>query len=270
MRVTVCAALAVGFACTTSGSPGAASPPVTAGSGISIGGTSASGYTVSVDASVVRTTSQADARYLGVGAQAADSARLGGTAATSFQTTNQADARYLGAGAQAADSARLGGTAATTFVQKGTGGDIDLGAGRVVLTVNGKSSSVFGLYCGITATATKGALAGPGNTSGYVAGKAICEQTCGTPLAHMCTLAEMVKSSELASFAVPAARAGGWVSSGGMWQAQYATYDINDCAGWHDPGTASGASVFYLNNGGGLPVPSFSRCDQAEPILCCE
>lgn len=239
MRVTVCAALAVGFACTTSGSPGAASPPVTAGSGISIGGTSASGYTVSVDASVVRTTSQADARYLGVGAQAADSARLGGTAAT-------------------------------TFVQKGTGGDIDLGAGRVVLTVNGKSSSVFGLYCGITATATKGALAGPGNTSGYVAGKAICEQTCGTPLAHMCTLAEMVKSSELASFAVPAARAGGWVSSGGMWQAQYATYDINDCAGWHDPGTASGASVFYLNNGGGLPVPSFSRCDQAEPILCCE
>lgn len=68
-----------------------------------------------VSAASFQTATQADAKYLLQTAQALDSAKLGGMPAASFQTATQADAKYLSQTAQAIDSAKLGGVAASSF-----------------------------------------------------------------------------------------------------------------------------------------------------------
>ena len=82
MRILVLVSLTTALGCTIPGSPGTSTPPPSAGPGIKVDQGNAGGSTISVDPTT------------------ADAAKLGGTPAASFQTTSQADAKYLGIGAQ--------------------------------------------------------------------------------------------------------------------------------------------------------------------------
>ena len=154
MRLLPSLALALALAGCKLPDPGTGSPPIgaAAGSGISVSGNSATGQSIAIDQNVVPvlaecadggvverrggswtcvsdttfaaagaylTAAQASSLYLAAAAPAADSAKLGGTAASNFQTTAQADAKYLAAAGTAADSAKLGGVAAANFQTAG-------------------------------------------------------------------------------------------------------------------------------------------------------
>ena len=141
------------------------------------------------------------ATYLGKGDQAVDSAKLGNTPAASFQTTAQANAAYLGKTAQAVDAAELGSVAAANYVQHDASGNLVLPAGgRTVIAVGSNSTSIEGVWCGVS-SATTGHIHNPvTGADGYRAAKEICQGVCSSPLAHMCRGTEMVRSVELAAF----------------------------------------------------------------------
>jgi hypothetical protein len=218
-------------------------------------------------------------------AHAADSDQLGGVAAASYPTTAAADAKYLAKTAQAADSARLGGVAPTSFAVKDSGGNVDLGGGRVVLTfgtgANAASTSAFGLFCG-TSAATTGAVAftsGMTTTNGYQGSKKTCEAVAGCgPLAHMCRPAEMMASLEVGAvnFTNFGANTSLWVASGVHWEGSGGPVPIgDDCIGYTSgaAGTGELGATFIIKPGsvtGNAGIPGKSACNTSNSIACCQ
>lgn len=215
-------------------------------------------------------------------AHAATADQLGGVAAVSYQTAAAADAKYLGKTAQAADSAKVGGFAPASFAVKDSGGNVDLGAGRVVLSfgtgATAASTSAFGLFCGQTA-GTNGNVTftvGMATTNGYQGAKKNCEAvaTCGA-LAHMCTPAEMISSLgvgaiNFASFAQDSAL---WVASGVRWDVTGAPPTVSDdCNGYTSAAASPNFGAVFVIKASNLPkgVPDKKACSLSNPVACCQ
>lgn len=123
------------------------------------------------------------------------------------------------------------------------------------VTVNGRiSSSVLGVYCGITPTAT-------GNLGGYAGAKALCVTACGNTNAHMCTSHEMIITMQV-GITIPS----------NIWFSNGISSDTNndnihsqtDCVAW-----TSGASTArggYYNGS----VLTYAACNlPASNVACC-
>ena len=79
---------------------------------------------------------------------------------------------------------------------------------RQVISHAGKKRTVFGQYCGATAGVNGAVTASGGTIVGYPATKLLCEQTCSTATAHLCSGQEVTASLEI-GLSPPK----GWVSS---------------------------------------------------------
>ena len=206
----------------------------------------------------------ASASFLGITAQAADAARLGGFPPGHFATASAGDG--------VADNANaLGGKAASQYLSLNAAGDyapqgdIALSSSRhasiyyrplrcSIGYVCGGTISVSGRFCGLAAPVT-GALtwnSGGVSASGYMAGKKICEGVSGCAsadnLAHMCDAQEIARSLQI-----------GDGFSGPAW---YAPGIANDCNGWTD-GTSSSYGTIWT------PPYGASPCSASLPIACC-
>lgn len=148
-------------------------------------------------------------------------------------------------------------------------------ATRVVLqgTTNGADggirTTVDGIYCGATGSTTGAISAQAGALNGYRAAKYLCEQTCASATAHMCTGDEAVRSHEL-GVNVP----GGWMkSSTGL---HYTiggggTGQLFNCYGWTN-GTRMVSGYTQFGGYFDLTVGGYGShyCDVTFPILCCD
>jgi hypothetical protein len=213
-------------------------------------------------------------------AHAANADQLGAVPAASYQTAAAAGSKYLGKNDTAADSAKLGGAAPTSFAVKDSGGNVNLGAGRVLVTsASGASTSIFGLFCGQSAPTTGSISFSTGMTwtNGYQGAKKTCEAVaaCG-PLAHMCTPAEMMTSLEVGAinFTNFGANSALWVASGVHWDIPGTPNTIaDDCIGYTSAAaTAEFGAVFILKPSsvtGNAGIPGKSACNSSIPIACC-
>jgi hypothetical protein len=138
-------------------------------------------------------------------------------------------------------------------------------ADHTIRSCNGSSFVVIGppgTYCGVSSSATTGAISTAGTTDGYQAAKALCETTCNTPAAHMCSSEEWIRSRQLGVW--PSGFGGGvpWIS-GGLAFATAGAGQVNDCAGW----TTAAATV--SGPVGNLAAPLTQTCDTSRPVACC-
>jgi hypothetical protein len=132
----------------------------------------------------------------------------------------------------------------------------------------GKRFSLNGSYCG-TSTLVTGNISGGGATS-YAAAKALCEQSCGRPTAHMCTDDEVVRFVSTGG-TFPTSGAGptfrGWDASAQMAMVNNGSI-ANDCHAWS---SASGVGAVWRwttqQPGGG---PDVFDCSVPTPVLCCD
>ncbi|HUJ28636.1 MAG TPA: hypothetical protein VLW85_21585 [Myxococcales bacterium] len=239
-------------ACTVSGP--SSLPQMQAGAGIAI-----DGGTISVDPKT---------------AHAADSDALGGVAASSYQTTAAADGKYLGLSSTAANAAKLGGTPAASYAVKDSGGNIDLGGGRVLITSATNQTTTFGLFCGQTSVTYSGSISvssGMSTTSGYQAAKLLCEQVSAcTSLSHMCRPDEMVMSLQLGAIDFSSMSDDNivWVAAGVSSEASAGL--VNDCGAFTSNSSSQLAGVFDLKAGGAnAGVPQIKQCSLNYAIACC-
>jgi hypothetical protein len=116
--------------------------------------------------------------------------------------------------------------------------------------------SVGARYCGSTGNSAGnlGGLAASG--TGYAKVKAQCASTCSSPSAHMCTGAELTRSTALGTNAP-----GGWFTAGTGGPGNY------ECLGWT---TSSSTYQGPLWGGGASQYPSANTCDASYPVLCCD
>jgi hypothetical protein len=142
-------------------------------------------------------------------------------------------------------------------------GSIQLSSGsRTILTYDPgdggtpKSTSAFGLFCGFS-PATMGAVQDVAtSTTGYQATRAICQGVCRNPNAHMCSMAEAVRSLELGVAGISGTGLDFWVTAGGE----------TDCQGWTT--VFSNGHEFHPNSTGAFPLPA--SCQNVWPLACCE
>jgi hypothetical protein len=140
-------------------------------------------------------------------------------------------------------------------------------ADHTIHICNGSSFVVIGLpgtFCGVSSSSTTGAIstAGAGTTGGYQAAKTLCETTCNSPAAHMCSSEEWIRSRQLGVW--PSSFGGGapWIS-GGVASTTAGGGQVNDCAGW----TSAAATV--SGPIGNPAAPLTQTCDAPSPIACC-
>jgi|JI10StandDraft_1071094.scaffolds.fasta_scaffold44006_6 hypothetical protein len=124
------------------------------------------------------------------------------------------------------------------------------------VTVNGRiSSSVLGVYCGIS-TATTGNVGGGG---GYPAAKALCVTACGNANAHMCTAHEMSISRQLGITIAPNT----WYSTFTMNSIQANMNPTNDCGAWLDSSNSFNGALYQGTS------PATDQCGNSRSIACC-
>ncbi len=124
------------------------------------------------------------------------------------------------------------------------------------VTVNGRiSSSILGVYCGITASSFTG------NIGGFTSAKALCETACGNTNAHMCTAHEMIMTLQL-GISLPGS-GNYWITS----PTTSANTDLLDCNSWTSASAApnQGSTIFI-----GSPSQLFiAFCNTSHQIACC-
>jgi hypothetical protein len=145
---------------------------------------------------------------------------------------------------------------------------------KVYAMANGKKYSINATYCGAT-LATTGAFV-QGGLVGYAAAKAVCESTCLSPSAHMCTGEEMIRHVSMGG-SVPTGQ--GWIaSSAGVVDSYPARTDGSsltcyyDCLGYQASAKIScsgGASASFGTIWLGTYFSSLG-CDQSAAIYCCD
>jgi hypothetical protein len=133
--------------------------------------------------------------------------------------------------------------------------DIDSWRGHPVVTVGGSQFSVGAAYCGLSAPTTGQVTSGMKQS--YAAAKALCETTCASPSAHMCTSEEIVRS--MSAGVVEPATKSSWYSAG------FAPSGSNtyDCSMWTGT-TAFGPLWAY-----GTTI-ELGGCSSAYPLACCD
>jgi hypothetical protein len=197
--------------------------------------------------------------------------------AASFAITGSASVGgALSAGTLSGDGSGIGNVSAARVVTASGNPTCDgahLGAiyfnasDQTLRTCNGTSFIVIGpsasppTYCGVSAQSTTGAISF-GGSSGYRAAKLLCETTCGSPAAHMCSTGEWIRSRQLGTW--PASFSGPlpWISAGVAF-ANASGGQVNDCAGWT---TSSSSSSGPVGNAG---APLTQTCDTSAPVACC-
>jgi hypothetical protein len=133
------------------------------------------------------------------------------------------------------------------YVNKATGGQWSLNAG----------------YCGATA-ATTGAFRS-GSLTGWKAAKGLCEATCASPSAHMCTGEELVRYNQTGGDIPTIASTYGWYSSG--LHNHYTSTNTNECYGFtFGGGNGNLGSVWKTDD----EVPLIGYCNGSYSILCCD
>ncbi len=140
-------------------------------------------------------------------------------------------------------------------------------ADHTIRSCNGSSFVVIGppgTYCGVSSSATTGAIStgGAGTTGGYQAAKSLCETTCSSPAAHMCSSEEWIRSRQLGVW--PASFGGGipWIA-GGLAFTTTSGGQVNDCAGWTTAASTVSGPV------GNSAAPLTQACNTSSPIACC-
>lgn len=135
--------------------------------------------------------------------------------------------------------------------------DIDAWRGHPVVAVGGAKFSLGAAYCGLS-TATTGQITSGGKTS-YAAGKALCETTCGSPSAHMCTSDELVRSMA-AGIVEPSARTS-WYAAG----FSPSGTNTDDCSGWTGATSGRYGPMWYYGTFTGV-----GDCSSANDVACCD
>ena len=125
-----------------------------------------------------------------------------------------------------------------------------------------------GVYYNSTPGTYNGNLAGPGGTTGYVAGSAICDAAFSG--SHFCTQVEVMNSiGALNISAMPEWSGEAWTSTG---SAKYtpAAVPVNDCNGW-----THGAAGTYMGNWWHFNTTTggdgrTGNCANTFPLACCK
>ncbi|MBI1944769.1 MAG: collagen-like protein [Deltaproteobacteria bacterium] len=151
-----------------------------------------------------------------------------------------------------------------------------------LVTVGATSTSISGVFCSFSSQPHDGALL-DASRSGYPASKSICEDACGSPLAHMCDPTEISRSLQLAVLTAasfdslaggdPAARVDVWYDSFAYSSAASTGAVNHQCIAWTsaDP-THVGSIVVRSNVFTGVPAVTqgMFSCDSQLYVACCE
>lgn len=125
--------------------------------------------------------------------------------------------------------------------------------------MTGIEISLGASYCGAS-TATSGRIV-DGSRLGYAAAKSICERTCSSPTAHMCSAQELVFFVSTGSETPPGMEL--WVATG-IRAFTPSSVSIQDCLGFTD----SSSTLHGITWGRYTPYSDF--CDAVNPIACCD
>lgn len=102
------------------------------------------------------------------------------------------------------------------------------------------------------------------NLGGYAKAKTLCEQTCASPTAHMCTPAEIVRFVQTGG-TLPAQF--GWLAAGIAGSTAVNARDIYDCKGF----TSASATEFGIVWSGQGGFPASGQCSNATNVaFCCD
>jgi hypothetical protein len=111
-------------------------------------------------------------------------------------------------------------------------------------------------YCGVSSQSYNGDL------GGYAGAKSICQVPCSSSLsAHMCSADEVLRSAQLGI-----EMSTGWFATGVV-ASVTSTVGTSDCTGWE---SATGGNVGATWNQAGSGSPSYTYCNAALPVLCCD
>jgi hypothetical protein len=114
-------------------------------------------------------------------------------------------------------------------------------------------------YCGSTASTTgKFSFS---SSNGYRAAALLCQQTCNSAAATMCSATDMVHSAQL-GISLPS---GVWYSSGVYVPLTPTSPFVNDCNGW----TENVGGTPYDGPSWVTGAPSAATCSTSQPIACC-
>jgi hypothetical protein len=136
-----------------------------------------------------------------------------------------------------------------------------------------KSSSVGGVFCGLTSPTTGNVVASDGIggiVRGYRAAKQLCELTCAAPSAHMCSSHEAVTSWELGA---PLDGVLAWVR--GAQSAMFTnngTAFLNDCLGYTTEAAGNMGTDWDMANNLFINVHNCASGNGQSPlpVMCCD
>ncbi len=132
-----------------------------------------------------------------------------------------------------------------------------------VKKVGNVSYSLDATYCGKTAP-VNGAVTN-NNLTGWAAVKDLCQTSCASPSAHLCTGGELIRSVQM-----------GVKPETGAYASESAFVGNNaislDCQGWSSAAATAFSNVNYTpiwDSNGQYPTV-FSTCATQYPLLCCD
>ena len=125
---------------------------------------------------------------------------------------------------------------------------------KAIITRNSKKWSLGAVFCGRTSPTT-GQIA-----NGYAGAKALCETSCASPSAHMCTSEDVIRSAQMGITVQQ-----GWYST--FTNSIVGTNQAaEDCVAWTS--AAAGVSGAFVPTG--TFFPNSATCDQSFPVICCD
>jgi hypothetical protein len=124
--------------------------------------------------------------------------------------------------------------------------------------------------CGFSTNATNGMFTS-GAATGFAAARAICQATCASPSAHICSGEEMSVSVQAGIAAAPLGNVA-WVFSPRALDTDVATPSIvvDSCRGFTNATHAIGGAAWDFGLIPGNPVPSWDYCDRTHLVACCD
>jgi hypothetical protein len=117
--------------------------------------------------------------------------------------------------------------------------------------------SLGGTFCGQTAASYSGNIQSQvsGTTNGYEAAKSICQTTCQSVSAHMCSSEELIRSRALGNTVLTLES---WISAG-IQNITVPAGAFSDCGAWE-----------VANSSLGPDEAGWKTCSASQPIACCD
>ena len=241
----------------TTAATGGTVTSITAGSGLA-GGTITTSGTIAVDSTVVRTSDPrlTDPRPPLAGSTFYIQNGSPGQTGSINVTGSITGSTFVGSGSSLTGLTQLLVAASDPLCNTSSSGAVYFNTSRKTMRYCDGSQfidfapqpySTGAKYCSATSGSFNGQLSF-NSSQGYRAGKQVCEQTCNSAEAHMCTGEELVRSSQL-GLSLPSSRS--WYSDG-----------TTDCSGWT---SSTGSAPSWQNNAPLGPT----ACSTQLPIACC-